>query len=110
MMLGQCLYRAPHLVCEAGPEGKVTSPGHGSCLIYSAGWWHMQEFMSKWGRPHGASEPDEEEASQASGHSPQPYLSMPATLPELKEREGGAFQESSPPQGYGGEPEHLRLR
>ena len=58
--------------------------------------------MSKWGRPHGA-EPDQEEASQASGHCPQPYLSMPSTLPELKEREGGAFQESSPQQGYGGE-------
>ena len=58
--------------------------------------------MSKWGRPQGA-EPDEEEASQASGHYPQPYLSMPSTLPELKEREGGAFQESSAPQGYGGE-------
>ena len=59
--------------------------------------------MSKWGRPQGA-ETDEEEPSQASGRSPQPYLSMPATLPELKEREGGAFQESSAPQGYGGEP------
>ncbi len=58
--------------------------------------------MSKWGRPQGA-QPDEEEASQASGHYPQPYLSMPSTLPELKEREGGAFQESSAPQGYGGE-------
>ena len=69
--------------------------------------------MSKWGRTQGAEEPDEEEASQASGHSPQPYLSMPATLPELKEREGGAFQESSPPQGYGGEPVQsnpLRMR
>ena len=65
--------------------------------------------MSKWGRPHGAQEPAEEEASQASGHTPQPYLSMPATLPELKEREGGAFQESSPPQGYGGEPVHSSL-
>ena len=65
--------------------------------------------MNKWGRPHGAEEPAEEEASQASGHTPQPYLSMPATLPELKEREGGAFQESSPPQGYGGEPVHLSL-
>ena len=58
--------------------------------------------MSKWGRPQGA-KPDEEEASQASGHYPQPYLSMPATLPELKEREGGAFQESAAPQGYGGQ-------
>lgn len=57
--------------------------------------------MAKWGREDGAA--SDEEASQASGKFPQPYLSQPSTLPELKEREGGAFQESSPPQGYGGE-------
>jgi len=62
---------------------------------------HMQEFMSKWGRSEDAEA--DEEASQASGKAPQPYLSMPSTLPEIKEREGGAFQESSPAQGYGGE-------
>ena len=58
--------------------------------------------MSKWGRPEGA-ETDEEEASQASGHAPQPYVSTPSVLPELKEREGGAFQDSGPPPSYGGE-------
>ena len=61
----------------------------------------VQEFMAKWGREKGAA--SNEEALQASGEFPQPYLSQPSTLPELKEREGGAFQESSPPQGYGGE-------
>lgn len=61
--------------------------------------------MSKCGRPDGTASGDDEEASQAAGQSPQSYLSMPSTLPELKEREGGAFQESYPPQGgYGGGP------
>ena len=62
----------------------------------------LQEFLSKWGRPEGA-QTDDEEASQASGHAPQPYISTPSVLPELKEREGGAFQDSAPPQSYGGE-------
>jgi hypothetical protein len=71
------------------------------CCAVSDVSYIVQEFMAKWGREDGAA--SDEEASQASGKFPQPYLSQPSTLPELKEREGGAFQESSPPQGYGGE-------
>lgn len=41
-------------------------------------------------------------ASMARGRFPEPYLSQPATLPELKPREGGEFQEMTTGSGYGG--------
>ena len=86
-----------YLLEGASSKDVYTSP---ACSVLS--YLILQEFLSKWGRPEGA-ETDEEEASQASGHALQPYVSTPSVLPELKEREGGAFQDSGPPQSYGGE-------
>lgn len=60
----------------------------------------LQDFLSKCKKPADADESGP--ASMARGRSTEPYLTQPATLPELKAREGGERQEATTGSGYGG--------
>ena len=60
----------------------------------------LQDFLSKCKKPADAVESGP--ASMARGRSSEPYLTQPATLPELKAREGGERQEATTGSGYGG--------
>ncbi|CAL8464893.1 g4428 [Coccomyxa elongata] len=90
-----------HLSDEAVEQIKgISLTTDGKSAIFDVPSALAQEFLDKCKKPADAEEG--EAASMARGRFPEPYLTQPATLPELKAREGGERHETTTGAGYGG--------